>query len=278
MKRREFLARSGLLALTVSVVPAARAVTAPGRTLDRIGYQLYTARDLMAADSERVLNQLAEMGYAEVEFAGYHDHAPAAVRSMLDKAGLDSPSAHVPLDMIRTAPDALIDAATIVGHDYLVLAWLPPPERESLDQYRSHAELCNRFGERCRQAGIQFAYHNHEFEFEPLDGRLPMDVLMTEVEPALMQVELDLYWTAVAGQDAVEFFRTHSGRVALCHVKDMHEGGKMADPGSGVIDFAAIFAQSALAGLRHYFVERDDAPDPMATAASAYAFLRDLEF
>jgi sugar phosphate isomerase/epimerase len=278
MKRREFLAASGLFALTASMPRAARAATADGRMLDRIGYQLYTARDLMAADSGKVLNALAEIGYDEVEFAGYHDHAPAAVRSLLDKAGLDAPSAHVPLDMIRTAPDALIDAATVVGHDYLVLAWLPPNERESLDQYRAHAELCNRFGEQCQEAGIQFAYHNHDFEFEPLEGRLPMELLMAEVEPALMRVELDLYWTVVAGQDPLNFFRANAGRVALCHVKDMQAGGSMADPGSGAIDFAAIFAESELAGLRHYFVERDDAPDPMATAASAYAFLRDLEF
>jgi sugar phosphate isomerase/epimerase len=278
MKRRSFLAASGLIALGAAVVPAKAALAAQRRTLDRIGFQLYTARDLMAADAEKTLNELAEIGYDEVEFAGYHDHTPAAVRAMLDQSGLEAPSAHVPIDLIRTAPDALIEAATVVGHHYLVLAWLAPPERQSLDQYRAHAELCNRFGERCRAAGIQFAYHNHEFEFEALEGRLPMDLLMSEVEPELMQVELDLYWTAFAGQDPIEFFNANAGRVALCHVKDMLEDGSMTDPGAGTIDFAATFAESELAGLRHYFVERDDALDPMVTAASAHAYLRELEF
>ena len=159
-----------------------------------------------------------------------------------------------------------------------MLAWLAPPDRQTLDQYRTHAELCNRFGEQCREAGIQFAYHNHEFEFEALEGKLPMDLLLSEVDPGLMKIELDLYWIRVAGGDPIDFFRQNPGRIELCHVKDMGSGGGMTDPGSGIIDFAATFAESELAGLRHFFVERDDAPDPLATAASAYGHLSALEF
>ena len=278
MKRRSFLAASGLIAAAAAIAPIVRASSSHGRSLDSICFQLYTARDLMAADADKTLSRLAAIGYDEVEFAGYHDHAPKDIRAMLDNAGLAAPSAHVPLEMIRKAPDALIDAAKIVGHDYLVLAWLAPPERQSLDQYRSHAELCNRFGERCKEAGIQLAYHNHEFEFEILDGELPMDLLLAEVDADLMQIELDLYWTVVAGQDPIAFFNANAGRVALCHVKDRAEDGSMTDPGAGTIDFAAVFAESGVAGLRHYFVERDDAPDPLETAASAHSYLRDLTF
>ncbi len=278
MKRRDFLAATGLAAFGAALSPASQAFGSPGRRLDRIGFQLYTARELMAKDSAKTLDALAGIGYDEVEFAGYHGHSPAAVRTMLGKAGLDAPASHVPLDMMRSSPEALIEAAQVVGHDYLVLAWLAPPERQTLDQYRAHAELCNRFGEQCRDAGIRFAYHNHEFEFEALDGKLPMDVLLSEVDPELMQIELDLYWIRVAGFDAIDFFRANKGRVALCHVKDMAEGGGMTDPGSGVIDFAATFAESDLAGLEHYFVERDDSPDPMATAAAGYNYLSALEF
>lgn len=250
----------------------------PGRMLDRIGFQLYTARELMAGDAAKTLDALAAIGYDEVEFAGYHGHEPEEVRRMLDNAGLAAPAAHVPLDMIRTSPERLIEAARTVGHDYLVLAWLAPPERQTLDQYRAHAELCNRFGEQCRDAGIRFAYHNHEFEFEALDGKLPMDLLLSEVDADLMQIELDLYWIRVAGHDPIDFFKANKGRVALCHVKDMAEGGGMTDPGTGVIDFAATFAESELAGLEHYFVERDDSPDPLATAAAAFDYLGALEF
>ena len=278
MKRRDFLTASGLVAVGAALSPASRALGSPGCTRDRIGYQLYTARGLMAEDSARTLDALAAIGYDEVEFAGYHGHEPAAVRKMLESSGLDAPAAHVPLELMRTSPEALIDAAQIVGHDYLVLAWLAPPDRQTLDQYRAHAELCNRFGEQCREAGIRFAYHNHEFEFEALDGQLPMDLLLAEVDPVLMQIELDLYWVRVAGLNPLDFFGANPGRVALCHVKDMAEGGGMTDPGDGIIDFGATFAQSELAGLEHYFVERDDSPAPLETAKSAHAYLRSLEF
>ena len=278
MKRRDFLAAAGFAGFGAALSPATQAFGSPGRTLDRIGFQLYTARGLMAENSARTLDALAGIGYDEVEFAGYHGHEPADVRQMLGNAGLAAPAAHVPLDLIRTSPDALIDVAAAIGHDYLVLAWLAPPERQTLDQYRKHAELCNRFGEQCRDAGIQFAYHNHEFEFERLDGQLPMDLLLAEVDPELMKIELDLYWITVAGGSPVEFFAANPGRVALCHVKDMVKEGGMTDPGSGVIDFSVAFAESELAGLQHYFVERDDSPAPLATAAAAYGYLSALEF
>ena len=151
-------------------------------------------------------------------------------------------------------------------------------ERQTLDQYRALAATFNQFGEACKAAGIQFAHHNHEFEFEALEGKLPMDVLLSEVDPELMQIELDLYWIRVAGYDPIDFFKANKGRVALCHVKDMAEGGGMTDPGTGVIDFAATFAESELAGLEHFFVERDDSPDPLATAAAAFDYLGALEF
>ncbi len=277
MRRRDFLAASGLAALATSLPTAVAAFGSSGRKLEKIGFQLYTAREQMAADSAATLATLAEIGYDEVEFAGYHEHPAARVRAMLDATGLEAPSAHVPLELIRSAPERLIEAASTVGHSYLVLAWLAPPERERLDQYKGHAELCNQFAEQCRSAGIQFAYHNHDFEFVELEGRLPMDLLLAETEADLVKVELDLYWTTLAGADPFEYFANHEGRFPLCHVKDMAADGSMVDAGSGTIDFAAIFARSGQAGLTHYFVERDDSPDPMATAASAHTYLRSLE-
>ena len=275
MKRRKFIRDAGLAATSVALPSISRGA---GKRLERIGIQLYTVRDLMARDSAGTLDAIAGIGYDEVELAGFHDHTPAEVRAMLDNAGLTAPSAHISLDTMRSDAEETINAAEVVGFDYLVLAWLAPGERETLDDYRRHAELCNRFGERCRTAGIRFGYHNHEFEFEMLDGRRPMDLLLAETDADLMQVELDLYWITLAGADPFEYFEKHPGRFPLCHVKDMAADRSMVDVGSGVIDFASIFAESEQAGLRHYFVERDDAPDPMATAARSYAALDKLEF
>ena len=276
MKRRSFLAASCGLALNTAL--PAGVLAAGSRRLEKIGFQLYTARRLVEADTAGTLDALAGIGYDEVEFAGYFDHSPAEIRSFLDSAGLAAPSAHVQLDDMRSRAGQVIDAAQVIGHEFLVLGWLAPSERKTLDQYRAHAELCNRFAERCREAGVRFGYHNHEFEFEELEGRRPMDLLLAETDPELVKVELDLYWINVAGADPLDYFARHPGRFPLCHVKDMAADGSFADVGSGRIDFAAIFAASGKAGLEHYFVERDDSPDPLATAAAAYAFLRGLEF
>lgn len=278
MKRREFLKNTGLVTASLAVPLASSSCAARKRRLERVGIQLYTVRDLMAADTPGTLQGIADIGYDEVEFAGYHDHSPSQVRELLDGMGLMAPSAHVSLEGMRSQAEELVEAAQIVGHDYLVLGWLAPPDRETLDDYRRHAELCNRFGERCRAAGIQFGYHNHEFEFEVLEGQRPMDLLLAETDAELVKVEIDLFWITFAGADPFEVFAAHPGRFPLCHVKDMGVDRKMADVGAGTINFAKIFAASEQAGFQHYYVERDDAPDPMATAAAGYASLSKLTF
>ncbi len=279
MKRRDVL--TGLAAMTVSPLIlscAQEEESVPGRTLSNIGIQLYTVRDQMAIDVPGTLRRLAEIGYREVEFAGYFDHSPADIRAMLDDLGLASPSAHAPIDMLRDAPEAVIETWLEIGHEYVVMPWLTPDQRDTLDKYKAHAELFNEFAPQCTSAGLKFAYHNHEFEFEAVDGVLPMDLLLAEVDPSLMQVELDLYWTTVAGADPFEYFENHPGRFPLCHVKDMAADGAMADVGSGTIDFAALFAASEQAGFKHYYVERDDATDTLASAANSFAGASAIEF
>ena len=279
MNRRELL--MGVAAMsTTTILPACNSANeaAAKRRITDIGIQLYTVRDRMAVDVPGTLQRLAEIGYQEVEFAGYFDQSPAEIRSLLDDLGLASPSVHTLLQPMRDTPAELIETALSIGHEYIVLGWLQPEERTSLDDYRRHAELINAFAEQCRSAGLKFAYHNHDFEFEPLDGMLPMDLLLAETDPALMQVELDLYWINKAGADPFAYFEKHPGRFPLCHVKDMAEDGSMADVGAGTIDFAALFAASELAGFGHYYVERDDAADSLVSAANSFVAVSQLEF
>lgn len=278
MKRRDFLAGSGLAATSLAVTLGCAPLPVAQRRLERIGIQLYTVREQMAADAPATLERLARIGYDEVEFAGYHDHSPERLRRLLDDLGLRAPSAHISLDGMRSNAAQLIEDAQVMGHDYLVLGWLAPPDRKTLDQYRQHAALCNRFGEQCRAAGIQFAYHNHEFEFETLEGRRPMDLLLAETEADLVKMELDFYWISYAGADPFEYFVRHPGRYPLCHVKDMAADRRMTDVGAGTIDFATLFAAAEAAGMQHYFVERDDSPDPLATAAVSYEAVSGLTF
>jgi sugar phosphate isomerase/epimerase len=245
-------------------------------SLDRIGLQLYTVRSLMAEDVERTLQMVAGVGYREVEFAGYFDRPPAGLRATLDGLGLAAPATHVDLATLRDRLPEVLAASATLGHRYVVLPWLAAEDRDSLDDYRRLADEMNRLGEACRAADVQFAYHNHEFEFEHLDDETPFDVLLARTDPELVAIELDLFWIIHAGRDPLAYFEAHPGRFSLCHVKDRAADGTMVDVGAGEIDFPGIFAGSEQAGLAHYFVEHDQPADPEASIRASYLHLSGL--
>jgi sugar phosphate isomerase/epimerase len=256
---------------------AAGAAAAPGARVPAL--QLYTVRSLMERDVEGTLRTVAGIGYREVEFAGYFRRQPAALRATLDALGLRAPSAHVPLDALRASLPATLDAAAALGHAYLVCPFLVEADRTA-DRYHRLAAEFTRIGRACQARGIVFAYHNHDFEFLDLGGgRTGYDILLAESDPAVVKMELDLYWATKAGRDPVALFAAHPGRFPLCHVKDMRDprGARaIAAVGEGSIDFARIFARAPQAGLRHYFVEHDNAPDPVASARTSFGALRRL--
>jgi sugar phosphate isomerase/epimerase len=273
MQRRSFVGAT--LAALVGVQRPAHAA----HKLDRIGLQLYTVRHDVERDFAGTLARVAQTGYREVEFAGYFGKTPHEVRGLLDRYGLAAPSAHVG----SLAPDewrAALAAAAVIGHHYLVVAWTPPAVRRTLDDYKRMADGFNRAAAAARAAGLQFAYHNHDFEFTPMEGQLPYDVLLAATDPELVQLEIDLYWMTKGGQDPLRYFARWPGRVPMVHVKD--SGGppeyRMTDVGAGTIDFAKIFARRAQAGIRHYFVEHDEPPDAFASIRASYDYLRKLEF
>lgn len=245
-------------------------------SLGRIGLQLYTVRSLMAEDVERTLESVAGIGYREVEFAGYFDRAPAELRTTLDNLGLAAPATHMGLGLFRDRLPEMLDVAATLGHRYLVLPSLPTEERESLDDYRRLADEMNGFGEACRAAGVRFAYHNHAFEFERVEGETPYDLLLDRTDPELVALEIDLFWTIHAGSDPLAYFEANPGRFHLCHVKDRTATGEMVDVGAGEIDFPHIFDQSEQAGLVHYFVEHDSPGDPEASIRASYLHLSRL--
>jgi len=277
MNRRTFvetIAGAGLAAVIPRVpLPAHRS------RLDRIGLQLYTVRKAMQADVEGTLARVAATGYKEVEFAGYFGKSPTDIRAMLDRHSLTAPAVHVG----AIAPDqwrASLDAAATIGHRYVVVPWIPAEERATLDGWKRVAENYDRIGAEARAAGLQFAYHNHDFEFVPVEGRVPFDVLLENTDPQLVQLELDLYWITKGGQDPFRYFERWPGRIPLVHVKDSvgPPEHKMVDVGAGKIDFKKIFARRRQAGIRHYFVEHDEPPDPFGSIRASYEYLKRLEF
>lgn len=245
--------------------------------LSNIGLQLYTVRDHMKNDVASTLAAVAEMGYREVEFAHYFDHSASELNRMLNGEGLRSPSTHIRMPPLREDADAVFAFAKEVGHDHVVVPFIKPNER-SLDHYKRHIEFFAKMGEKSCSHGLRFGFHNHDFEFEVIDGVRPYDLMLSELDASLIQFTMDLYWFNRAGADPLDYIRRHPGRFELCHVKDMRVDGSQTSVGAGVIDFAAIFNEREKAGFQHYYVEQDKPEDSYAAVRSSFKYLQQLEF
>jgi sugar phosphate isomerase/epimerase len=249
------------------------------RKLDRIGLQLYTVRTKLREDFEGTLARVAAIGYSEVEFAGYFNREPAEIKVILARYGLSAPAAHLKSTTASGFEQAL-EAAAIVGHQYIIRAYIAADERRTPSDYKRIAAELNRAGETAKKSGLQFAYHNHDFEFATLEGQIPYDVLLAETDPALVQLELDLYWIAKGNQDPVKYFDRYPRRFVSLHVKDMDATPQrgQTEVGHGILDFKRIFAQAGRAGVKHFFVEHDQPAEPFDSIQSSYDYLKRLEF
>jgi sugar phosphate isomerase/epimerase len=279
LSRRRFLLAAGASvgALRDGLSPAA--LFKRDESLDRIGVQLYTLRFEMQRDVAATLARVAQIGYKEVEFAGYFGRTATQIRAMLDATGLASPSAHsADFATLRTRWPQALDDAGVIGQRYLVCASIPRAESGTIDAYRRVAAFLNEKGEEARRAGITLGYHNHNAEFEPLGDRCGYDVLMAECDPRVVRMQLDLFWIVKGGKDPLAYFASYPGHFFSVHVKDMSATGEMADAGAGRLPFARYFAAAKRAGVTHHFVEHDQPGDAWASVTASYAYLRRLEF
>ncbi len=290
--------RRGFLKTATTLSAATLMSTKLGWSIDdhkigKVGLQLYTVRDKMKADFDGSLAKVASIGYKEVEFAGYFGRTPQQVRVALDKNGLTSPSCHVDYDLL--APDKWprqIDSAKIIGQSYIVNPWIPDELRKTEDDWKRLADAFNRAGEASQKAGIQFAYHNHWFEFLAVNGKRPYDTLLAACDPNLVKMEMDLCWITAGGGDPLQYFDRYPGRFPLVHVKDLKSlpkvtaGGAqnfgdtvdMTEVGAGIIDWKKIFAQSDRAGIKHYIVEHDHPKQPFESITASFKYLTGLRW
>ncbi|MFC7530225.1 sugar phosphate isomerase/epimerase family protein [Actinoplanes sp. GCM10030250] len=286
---------AGTVATPAQAAPAAGSASGGRRRVpaDRISIQLYTVRDILTADPAGTVATLARIGYTRVETAGTAGLTPAAFRALLDANGIRATSGHfgIPQPFDATAWRATLADARTLGCHYVVHPFFGVdangPIRD-VTVWRQFAQDLNKAGRIARDAGFDFGYHNHHFEFLPLSdgsGRRPFDVLTAVADPRLVHLELDLYWSWRGTADPVDVIRAHPGRVRQFHCKDMNIDSGFADLGTGLIDFRRIFAQSDVAGVKEYIVERDDAgtgdrvpAQALDTAAVGYQFLRDIRF
>lgn len=286
LNRRTFLRQTactatGLIGGAIALNTLDMTTAFAAAKLNKIGVQLYTVRNEMAKDFDGSLSKIAEIGYKQVEFAGYYNRTPEQVKALLTKLGLESPSVHVPLaDLQNNLPKA-IEAAKVIGHRYLICPFLMPQERKTMDQYKQLAATLNKAGDACKKAGLQLAYHNHDFEFAAMDGKLPYDVLLSETDKNLVKMELDLYWIVKAKQDPIAWIDKHPGRFVAFHVKDKDATPKefFTEVGRGTIQFKPIFAKSKKAGVDLFIVEQDQCPgSPFDSLKISYDYLKKLEY
>jgi sugar phosphate isomerase/epimerase len=231
-----------------------------------VALQLYTVRDQTAKDFAGTLRRVAEIGYGAVELVGYGGLSTEALVDLLAETGLRAASTHVGVDALEADLDREIAVCSAIGCTNLVLPWLPP-ERRGAEAMDALAPRLNQIGRRCREQGIAFAYHNHDFEFAQVEGRPMLDRLLESTDPALVGLELDVYWAAYANVEPVGYLREHADRIRLLHLKDLGADRRFAEVGEGTLDIGAICAAAEAAGVRWLIVEHDQPTMPSLESA-----------
>jgi len=241
-----------------------------------IGLQLYTIRDAMAEDVPGSLKKVSDTGYKYLELADYTDrkfygYEPPEFKKMVNDLGMEIISSHTQVEGVGvTLDNARImaeDHATL-GVKYCLQPWIVEEMRTSIASYQKMAENWNQIGAVMKEFGLQFGYHNHNFEFDTVDGKVPyFDVFLTELDKDLVTMEMDMFWVIKAGRDPVEIIKKYPGRFQLFHMKDMYTNEEpffttvdvkdFAPVGEGVIDFKRILEVKDIAGMKYMIVEQD---------------------
>lgn len=283
ISRRQFVAAASL--------GAAMAAQVRARQLKTVGVQLYTVRDVLPKNPKEVLHAIEEIGYREAEptFAQLSQFGAEIKATKLKPV-----SFHLDSAMVSQGKDAEFDTALKLakeaGVTYAVMPYVPPAERNGVEGMRVLADKMNKAAEKCRAAGLTFAYHNHAFEFDPKEGTTPFDVLLERGDKKLLNFEMDLFWVSVAGQDPAALLHKLAGRVPLVHVKDKAKDtpvryneqvppATFQEVGHGVLDWPAVLKAADASGVKHYIVEQDRTPgDPVASLRQSFEYVSKLNF
>ncbi len=280
--RRSFLKTSGLIAsgAVFGGMPFISSCASPSRETMPFGLQLWTLRDIIFDDPQGTLRQVAEFGYKQIEsFEGpegiFWGMGNRNFKSFLDDIGLTMISSHADVfeDFERKAGEA-----AEIGVEYLVCPWIGP--QESLDDYRAMADQFNEIGEKANAAGVKFAYHNHAYTFEEMDGVLPQDLLMDNTDPDLVEYQMDIYWVVAANADPVEWLNRYPRRFTSSHVKDLSNGDEPESVilGNGVIDFPTVLSAAKEQGMKYFIVEQEQYTDttPLDAIQENARFMKEL--
>ncbi|RZL46954.1 MAG: twin-arginine translocation signal domain-containing protein [Pedobacter sp.] len=283
--RRDFLKHTGLLAAAVAVTPSFACTPIAKKP---IGLQLYSLRDIIKNDIKSIIAKVAAIGYKEVETYGYSATGgfwgldAKAFKDLLKQHGMSSPSGHFTMDDFMSGKngDALksyIDAANILGSEYVTVPYLQATVRKTADDYKKIAAKLNEAAKLCKAAGLKLAYHNHDFEFTKFGNTTGYEIMLNETDKKLVDFELDLYWAVRSGNDPLALFKAHPGRFTMWHIKDMDKtkNSVNTEVGQGAVNFKSIFTGAKQAGVKHYFVEHEFnyKPDELGSIKTSFDYV-----
>ena len=286
--RRDFLKQAGLLSTALLVAPSCMT---EAKSKYKLGLQLFTIRDAMAEDPVTTLKAVKEMGYEDFEFYGfdpdklaYYGFEAAVFKTVLDDLGLTVSSGHYGLADYRDDPDALkryvdkaIEGNKILGAKYITWPWHPPGDR-NLERFKVLPEVLNRIGEQVNAAGLGFAYHNHNFEFEDFGGTNGYDIVMSETDPKLVKLQLDMYWSEHSSPVSTEdLVARDPKRFVMWHIKDMDKVTRdYTEMGNGSIDYHDILSKASQEGFEYYYIEQGGnfAQNSMQSVATSIKYFK----
>ncbi|HTE31480.1 MAG TPA: sugar phosphate isomerase/epimerase [Chryseolinea sp.] len=282
MKRREFVQTASFAAVGLLSLPS---FLAAGKAQKGMGLQLYALRSIIGKDPKGVLQKVASYGYKELETFSYNDGKIFGLDftefcTYAKSLGMKVTSGHYGLTMIKgDAWKKAVDDAKKNGQEFMVMPYINEPDRKSIDDYKKICADLNAAGEVCNKSGIRFQYHNHAFEFENINGEVPFDVMLKELDHKKVGMELDIYWIVNGGQDPVKYFKQYPGYFEQWHIKDMDKTDrtKNANVGDGSIDFKTLFTHAKAAGMKRWYVEYDTFPgDPLECVAASAKNLKTI--
>jgi len=283
MKRREFVQTASFAAAGLLSLPS---FMAAGKAKKKaLGLQLYTLRDTIGQNPKDVLEKVASFGYKTLETYGYNNGKIFGLEfqefgKFINGLGMSVTSGHYGLGMIKGDTwQKAIDDANKVGQEYMVVPYINEPERKSIDDYKRICADLNKAGEVCNNNGIRFGYHNHAFEFEQMEGQVPFDLMLKELDHKNVGLEMDIFWVINAGHDPLKYFAAYPGRFEQWHVKDMDKAdrNRNADVGTGTIDYKPIFAKAKLSGMKRWYVEQESYPgEPIKSAEACARFMKTI--
>ena len=246
----------------------------------KIGLQLYSVKDAAAKNLLTTIENVAEMGYQGVQFAGFFNHTAEEVKSELNGAGMETAGAHVPITDFQEHLDDTLRYHEKLGNNLLICPFLPEEMRKTADDYQRMAELFNDIGKRVKEAGFLFGYHNHDFEFKSFNGETGFDILYENTDPEWVKMELDCFWASNAGYDPLAIIQKYANRCVSLHIKDMkndNDKNISTEIGTGTLSFEPLIRAGNEHGVDWFVVEQEDfTKDPMESAAENMIELKKL--